>query len=70
MDTGKQRNAALFGTAAQGSGGVTIHGGVPEPWRYSTEGCAQWALWGGLGMGALGIFSNLNDSVSLCRDMI
>jgi len=26
------------GTAAQGGGGVTVHGGVPEPWRCGTEG--------------------------------
>ena len=26
------------GTAAQGGGGVTIPGGVQEPWRCGTEG--------------------------------
>ena len=25
-----------------GSGGVTVPGGVPEPWGYGTEGCEQW----------------------------
>lgn len=25
--------------AAQGNGGVTIPGGIPEPWRCCTEGC-------------------------------
>jgi len=28
-----------------GSGGVTVPGGVPEPWGYGTEGCEQWR-WG------------------------
>jgi len=31
-------------------GGVTIPGGVPGPWRCGTEGCGQWAWWGGLGL--------------------
>ena len=35
-----------IGTAAQGGGGVTIPGGVPEPWGCGTEGCGQWAWWG------------------------
>ena len=52
------------GTAAQGGGGVTIPGGVPEPWGSGTEGCGQWARWGGLGLDLviLEVFSNLNDS--------
>ena len=25
--------------AAQGGGGITIPGGIPEPWRCCTEGC-------------------------------
>jgi len=33
------------GTAAQGGVGVTIPGGVPEPWRCGTEGCG-WMGWG------------------------
>ena len=33
-----------------GSGGVTAPGGVPEPWGCGTEGCGQWARWGGLGL--------------------
>ena len=28
------------------SGGVTIPGGVPEPWGCGTEGRGQWARWG------------------------
>ena len=56
------------GTAAQGGGGVTIPGGVPQLWGCGTEGCGQWARWGGLGLGlvSLEIFSNLNGSVILC----
>ena len=46
---------------------VTIPGGVPEPWRFGTEGCGQWARWGGLGLdlGVLETFSNFNGSVIL-----
>ena len=29
------------GMAAQGGGGVTVHGGVTEPWRRGTEGTGQ-----------------------------
>ena len=32
--------------AAQGSGGVTVPGGVQEVWRCGTEGHGQWAWWG------------------------
>ena len=39
---------ALSAWAVEGRGGVTIPGGVSEPWRYSTEGCGQWAWWDGL----------------------
>ena len=55
------------GTAAQGGGGVTIRGGVPEPWGCGTEGCGQWARWGGLGLDWVisEVFSNLNDSMVL-----
>ena len=38
------------GTAAHRGGGVTIPGGVPEPWGCGTEGRGQWAWWGGLGL--------------------
>ena len=53
------------GTAAQGGGGVTIPGGVPEPWGCGTEGCGQWVWWGGLGLDLviLEVFSNLNGSM-------
>ena len=36
-------------------------------WRYGTERRGQWAQWGGLGLGVgiLGVFSSLNDSMSL-----
>jgi len=37
------------GTAAQGSGGVTVHGGVPELWGCGTEGHGA-AWWAGLGL--------------------
>ena len=49
------------------SGGVTIPGGVPEPWGCGTEGRGLWAWSGGLGLG-LGVsevFSNMSDSMSL-----
>jgi len=52
--------------AAQGSGGVTIPGGVQEPYRYGTEG---YGLVDTVVMGCqlneliLEVFSNLNDSV-------
>ena len=54
------------GTAAQGGGGVTVHGGVPEPWGCGTEGRGQWARWGGLGLDLviLEVFSNVHNSVS------
>jgi len=53
-----------IGTAAQGGGGVTIPGGVPEPWGCGTEGRGQWAWWGWDDelMVGLEVFSNLNDS--------
>ena len=60
------------GTAAQGGGGVTIPGGVAKPWECGPEGRGQWARWGGLGLdfGISEVFSNLNDSVILFRDMV
>ena len=59
------RNLIIFPT--QEGGGVTIPGGVPEPWGCGTEGRGQWA-WRdglGLGLGILEVLSNLNDSVIL-----
>ena len=58
-----------IGTAAQGDGGVTIPGGVPEQWGCGTEGRGQWARWSGLGLdlGILEVFSNVHDSIiSVC----
>jgi len=52
--------------AAQGSGGVTVPGGVPEPWRCGTEGCAQQAalvVGGRLDWVILEVSSNLSDSL-------
>ena len=48
-------------------GGVTVLGGVPDPWGYGTGGHGQWAYWCGLelGLGILEVFSNLNDSMIL-----
>ena len=46
-----------------GSGGVTVPGGVPEPWRFGSEGHAQWAWWDALVLVILEVFSSLNDSV-------
>ena len=39
-----------------GSDGVTVPGGVSEPWGCGTEGRGQWAWWGwvGVGLGDLG----------------
>ena len=53
------------GTAAHGGGGVTVPGGVPEPWGCGTEGRGQWAQWGELGFDAWisEVFSNLNESM-------
>ena len=41
--------------------GVTVPGGVPEPWRCGTEGRGQWARWGGLGLGDLSSLCSLSD---------
>ena len=30
-------------------------------WRCGTEGCGQWARWGGLGLAILEVFSKLHD---------
>ncbi len=47
------------GTAAQGGGGVTKPGGVPELWGCGTEGSEQWAQW--LDVGILEVSSKLRD---------
>jgi len=47
--------------AAQGSGGVTVPGGVPEPWRCGSWGHGQQAQ---VGVG-LEDLSNLSDSMIL-----
>ena len=38
-----QKERSGSGTAAPGGGGVTVPGGVLEPWGCGTEGCGQWA---------------------------
>lgn len=50
-----------------GSGGVTIPGGVLEPWRCGTEGCGQWLWWGGglMVRVIVKVFSNFSDSMIL-----
>ena len=42
--------AARLWPCCPGDGGVTVPGGVPEPWRCGTEERGQWARWGGLGL--------------------
>ena len=45
-----------------GSGrGVTIPGGVQNHGDVALRDVGQWARWGGLGLGILEVFSNLND---------
>ena len=53
--------------AAQGGGGVPVHGNVPEPWRCGTWEHGQWVWWGwlGLSLGDMEVFSNFHDSVTL-----
>ena len=46
----RKSGEAITGTAeveqtAQGSGGVTVHGGVQEMCGCGTEGRGQWAWW-------------------------
>ena len=66
-NTASPKERRCSGTAAQGGGGVTVPGGVPEPWRCGSEGRGQWAQWGGLGLdlGILEVSSNLGDSMIL-----
>ena len=64
-----QKSGQTLGWAAQGGGGVTVLGGIPELWGCGTEGRGQWARWGGLGLdlGISEVFSNLTDSMILRR---
>ena len=50
-----------------GSGGVTVPGGIKEPWRCGTEGHGQWAWrgWAGVGLGNLRGLFYLYHSVTL-----
>ncbi len=41
-----RKSGAAVAQAAQGGGGVTVPGGVPEPCGCGTEGRGQWAWWG------------------------
>ena len=40
-----RKSGAAVAQAAQGRGGVTVPGGVPEPCGCGTEGGGQWAWW-------------------------
>ena len=53
-----------MGTAARGVG-VTISGGVPEPWGCATEGCGsdQPHAWVMVGLDGLSGPSNLRDDM-------
>ena len=51
--------------AAQGGGGVTVPGGVPEPCGCGTEGSGHGVMGCWLGWVVLEVFSNLNGSVIL-----
>ena len=61
--------------AAQGGGGVTVPGAVPEPWRCGTEACGHWAWWGWAGVGLNDLrdlfqslwFYGSAGSLALCR---
>ena len=44
-----RKSGEAVAQAAQGSGAVTIPGGVQELWRCGTEGRGQWAWWGWIG---------------------
>ena len=45
-----RKSSDVVAEAALVGGGVTVPGGVQELWRCGTEGCGQWAQWGGLGL--------------------
>jgi len=62
-ESSSPKEQCCSGTAAQGGGGVTVHGGVQGPWGCGTEG--QWARWGGLrlDLGISEVFSNLNSMI-------
>ena len=47
------KRAVLQWHSCPGSGGVSIPGGVEEPWRWGTEGRGQWWGWVGAGLGDL-----------------
>jgi len=61
-------NQHILQQTAQGSGGITIPGGVQTMCRYSTSGCGLAGLmvlgWQ-FGLMILEVFSNLNDSMIL-----
>jgi len=44
-----RKSGAAVSQAAQGGGGVTVPGGVPELCGCGTEGHGQWARWGWAG---------------------
>ena len=44
-----QRSGDALAQLHKECGGVAIPGGVPWPWGCGTEGCGQWARWGGWG---------------------
>ena len=45
--------------------GFAVPASVPEWWRCGTEGCGQWAQWGGLRLGIMKVFSSWNDCMDL-----
>lgn len=66
LHTGNKGSAPGTGgcdpACSSGAGGVTIPGGVPEPWGYSTQGWAVGMV--GVGLRIPGVFFKLSDSVS------
>jgi len=50
-----QKSSKAVAQAAQGGGGVTVPGGVPEPCGCGTEGHGQWAWCDGLLVGPDGL---------------
>ena len=70
-EAGALRNVAVA-QAAKGGGRVTMPVGVQEPCRCDTEGCGQWAWWGGrlgVGLDDLRSLSNLNHSFLIILEM-